>query len=449
MKIICNGRVFIANEAIASSRTISDAMSDTEIVDIPYVPDEYLDCLEMTVLPFNNIRVRLNMWKFLRTTTEDLTLASKDDTFVEKINNLGTMDLLENELKNILDNRKRLFEFYDFLNVDEEYLNTLAKEIAIIIDEMDLNVELSPELASVIAISYPSMMYNPRYRYICQFNNNRRDVFQNILMYTSAYRSQVKYFEEHINDYCRAGNMEMVKYGLAILPTSYLASKREQLVERSCSSSNLELVQYLTQGVNIKDLHGNFLSNSLSNNRQNIAKFLLENGVHPDKMSRVERYPIDLAAQHSSYGIIEMMLDFGSVLGHQAALCSACYREDTKILELLIKRGININLSKALCSVSGHGEPCAIQCLLDHGADINYNNGEALENSISSKNVLVFKVLIDNGINTNIISQNRLVNDVLKKDKLSVYRSITGTYRDGNQGNKCCQMIDYITSKQR
>lgn len=84
MKVRCCDKSFPADEIIRTSRTIKDAVSDTEMSESPNIPDEYLDCLEMKILPFPNVQVRLNIRNFFRVSGESLEASSNDDFFNKK-----------------------------------------------------------------------------------------------------------------------------------------------------------------------------------------------------------------------------------------------------------------------------------------------------------------------------------------------------------------------------
>lgn len=101
---------------------------------------------------------------------------------------------------------------------------------------------MSPELGSAIASVYPIIMSYDKYRYLCMFN---KESSQDTTKFISPYRKDVEFFIEEIHNFCYHGNLEMVKYGISLLPSPNTTPDINHWIELSCKSGNLELVIYL------------------------------------------------------------------------------------------------------------------------------------------------------------------------------------------------------------
>lgn len=455
--ISCGNKIYDADPIVSTSKTLLNAILDTGDDCIPTIPDCYDEALNIHIHPFIDVLTRLRSLSFL---TEEIYF------------DMSSAESLRAELTLILADRIKLLELYNFLDVDENHLNVLAKEIGIILDESNIIVDLIPDLEYIICKNYPS----------AKCSNDQ--VFKNAsISRLSKYLLEDKFFE-----CCLNGNLKVIKYMLYSLPDSFLKQKfinssskyGELKINRTfteaesksgyffekqrstwdcaflnaCASHNVDLVKFLLDKVKLKKIGKFGILTASFYKRWIIVKFLVENGVDPNHNNYMAWAPIIVACKEEECDMVKFLLDNNSVNYHQEALKYACLMNNQDIIELLIARGRNINISQALVDIAGDGNPNTIKYLTLKGADVDYKNGQSLIKTIKEPNVANFKALIKNGASTKINSEAELTNIILSGDKqrLRDYQWDKDDYAYLNKYNRMSiyiAMIEYIQKYQR
>jgi hypothetical protein len=286
MQIICNNETITVNEIIASSKTLQNMIADVGDINdqYPIIPSRYYTQIHMKIESFDTIQFKLNLYIFLKANQEFFVNNPEEKSFMT----CTKMQDLKIELLGNINNRILMLEFYDFLEVDEKNINELAKEIGILLEQSENDVEIIPELFSIIIEQYPSLAYHPRYTKICRESYKRifHRINDNKHKYASIYYVQHFFTVEDMQCFCLAGNYEYVKYlfdnGIS---SSNIQDNIHNYFASACNSQNLELIQFIFRKGAI--INNSILSKACAYCDIAIFKFLFDNfngEIHFEKL---------------------------------------------------------------------------------------------------------------------------------------------------------------------
>lgn len=134
-----------------------------------------------------------------------------------------------------LDSQIELLKLYDFLNVDSKYIQELSHSIGSNIESSDEDYKIEKYLLSTIINYYPSLYF--KYQGADLPVSFKIEIKNNKYKYTSPTYHQRNNLKFKLFDYCRFGNLEMVKFlNKENLQSCFLIA---------CEYGHLEIVQYL------------------------------------------------------------------------------------------------------------------------------------------------------------------------------------------------------------
>lgn len=482
MQIKCNEDIIEVDDIIASSVTLQNMMIDTEINEMPIIPSKYYDQLKTKIEPFETVEFRLKLIEFMKTNSE-LIKCDETKTFFGEINIKDlTLKLIDD-----LNLRITMLEFYYFLEVDHDVLNILAKQIGIILEQVDIDIEIIPELLSMIIKQYPSLCYHTKYRPKARQLHPKlaKEIIYNAPRYASSYYIRQSCLKYEIQQYCYGGNYEHVKYLFE------LGGKFDinLCFWNACHSGNLKLVQFiLSLGAKIT----NYLIICCPINNIEILKFLIDNFSGKIYFDRL----LEKSCQINNVELVKYLVSKGADLYSTSALLHcACYGDNTKldmikylienkydinqqpkgydniviicknnveIVHYLYRHGLNIHIDDdlplRLACEKGYSKLC--EYLISTGSNVHANNDECLINciyGINNRDVAIFRLLVENGVDINrkwaesfiisLINSKKLngnpdiVYYILEKDMYSCFNWVRETWRH--------QPHDFIIKRQQ
>jgi ankyrin repeat protein len=443
MQVTCNNQIITVDEIIASSKTLQNMIADVDNQsgEYPVIPSRYYEHLHTKLKPFNTIQLDLNLYNFLKTNQELIVNVSSFETSLvsTKLHNLKS-ELFENLESEILCNITamiQVLELYDFLDVDENFINELAKEIGRLLEQINMEIEIIPQLLSIIIKQFPSLGYHPKY---INFFGQPRDklfVLSDILRYkdVSFYqiRNGLNITEEKIIKCCRTGNYEYIKYlsdnGLKLNTWDKRISLFLML---ACASGNLELVRFILSEGAIIDINfllclcrcdnieaiqiifDNFcgeipfvklLETACSENNLKMLKYLISKGadIHSSSELLVNSAKKSLE-KYSSIDIIIFLIENNYDINSSIdiLLIKACKKNNFKLLDYLISKGIKINqplIIKILKCACKENNFILAKYLISKKVDMTKKTIIILLNAACEENNLqLVKHLIHNGI---------------------------------------------------
>jgi hypothetical protein len=196
MKLLCKSDIIVANDIIQSSKTISNMMEDLLNTDDPIlIPEEYHAVLTTDLQSKECILILLQLLNALKDQHSDENIAK-------------TREGIESKARELINERISLLTLYNFLHVDEEHINTLAKDIGIMLEQFDEYVEILYDILILIVNNFPSLSLDKRYQHVGISN----DVMNNPRRYESAYYRRK--YNSHVDnsEYINAGNPYVLEY---------------------------------------------------------------------------------------------------------------------------------------------------------------------------------------------------------------------------------------------
>lgn len=218
----------------------------------------------------------------------------------------------------------------------------------------------------------------------------------------------------------REGNTQIVKLLLeqheAVEVVNQFTATSSTPLIISVTNNDVEMVKLLCgYGANINSVDGNgfsALSQAVSNNNLEVARFLLEKGVGNISLSTaVSRGNIEMIELLLSYGA-----DINSLSNNGITILSQAIRDNnTEVAKYLLDKGANVNYAArstgntALLVGVDNSNIKMVELLLDRGADIEQANlfGETpLVSAIIKCDTGMVKLLLDNNANVNYETRN-------------------------------------------
>jgi ankyrin repeat protein len=490
MRVVCNNKIIIVNETIASSTTLKNMINIDDDTQIPIIPDKYYEQLHTEFESFDNIEFKLKLYNFLK----DSNCQRKSDFICINFEDLKI------KISEDIRERVSMLEFYDFLDTDKKFINKLAKEIGIMLEQTENYIEIIPELFSIIIEQHPSICYHPKYKDVCSLLMPKlvKKVMNKENKYASSYyiiRSRLEY---EAKDYCRGGNYEHIKY---LVDNGYnFDDKTNYNIDSyfldACASGNLNLVSFIFGlGARISNHtfrktceHGkltvlDFLFDNFSDkilfvelleiaclkNNLDLVKYLVSKGadIHSSKKLLAKTCSIyPNKNQHRRMDIVKFLVENKYDINGPFVHTINFLDDDTEILEYLYQNGLCIHINDDLlfrrAVKNNHVKICAF--LLSKGANVHARGENALALSIvyNYENIDMFKLLVENGADinhrydaycscdNNFICDTTIVNNVLNRDLFSCYSWIRHIMKNCdnesiNKRKKCfSDLIDFL-----
>lgn len=387
MYLLCRGVVFVVVDDIKSSKTLANFSHALQENEIPSIPEEYYETLQTLIPPFDNIKVYIEMYKFRR------NIASFNSNIII---NIPTREVLHKQILDDLNNRIKLFELYDFLDVDDKYINNLVKEIGFTADEMDYLIEFSSPLLYSLTINYPSLFGSSYYTTLLRkvkfpdlgrfFHQN--DSFcsisryiKNLLMLNFRNRSPI------------VSSLDNMIPIMSILPETFLTDNQaSNLIYGAviaCKSGNIDFLKFYEEyGLNIKENEGVLLG---ACNDFDMLQFLVKKSCdlniiphhnHP-MLSSYTCYKHPIFTFRNNHTHFKWIIDQGCEVLHHRVLITLLMENNSLCAEELLQRGKNINTKRLIYDIINNLTPRFVskykskraeilELVLAHGADINF-----------------------------------------------------------------------------
>jgi hypothetical protein len=397
----------------------------------PVIPSKYYKHLHMKLDSFDTIKFKLSLYNFLKTEQELIVN-------VTDITNMISIKLkdLESDLLEKVNDRIQMLEFYDFLDVDEKSINQLAMENGILLEQIENNIEIIPEIFSIIIEQYPSLGYHPKYNSICKRSYKRifDQINENKHKYASSYHIRYFFTKHDMGKYCLGGNYEHVKY----LFDNRIGLNDSQddmnyYFMNACKSENLKLIQFIfSKGVTIND---ELLLIACSYDNIAVFEFLFDNFNGEISFILFE------ICRKNNLRLLKFLISRGVDINQSSDIVKSC-KDNVEIVDYLYQNGLDIHIDNdfPLRSAVYHGHVNMCRFLLSKGANVNANKEEPLIWSIirNTSDTEIFKLLIGNGADINFrlvdtktsttertmycISDLSIVNHVLNKNIIGCHQ---------------------------
>ena len=146
------------------------------------------------------------------------------------------------------------------------------------------------------------------------------------------------------------------------------------------------------------DLH--YFLDLISYRRLSEIKNILENyeiGDYDISIGVIE------AARGGSLDILQLIMEYGYNIQHDAALNAAVLNEEYDTVNFLLKNGSNVNARSAdgpgypLITASKNGDLNMVMLLLNNGADVNVRNDYPLKYAIINNHPNIVRLLLESG----------------------------------------------------
>ncbi len=437
MKVICNKEIIEVNNVIATSLTLQNMINDLEINDLPIVPDEYYDQLKIELEPFENIEFRLKLLEFMKVTTELIYCDEAKKFFGQANKSDLTAKLIDDFHK-----RYAMLVFYDFLEVNSDAMNVLAKQSGIILEQLDseIKIEIIPQILSMIILQHPSLCYEAS-TYYGIARELQPELIKKIYSYKAKYASsfcirRTPNLSNNIKNYCYEGNYEHVKY-LFDLGTKF--ENINGCFDYACQSGNIKLVNF------IFELGGTITEKNIDEashlQHSDVVKFLVENFKDENSLAKISTKILYDSCCKCNIELFHYSISKGADIHyHEDLLCMDSDADPDarfKIAKYLVENKYNINKNLI--------EYCIMDCIVDYdmklidylyvnGLDVHFKDDLLLRLACKKGRYDLCEYLINKGANVHAKDEECLMNCICSTDNnnISVFKLIVDSGADIN-----------------
>lgn len=239
MKVICNNEIIELEGALSTSLKIKNCTDETFVL-----PEKYLKYTKINLVPFSRVLLRIELARFLTSTGELIDENLESDDISKTLSEIADVDDIYDEIFSILNDRMKMFKFYEYLKVDNKELIKLSREIGQIIDDCACEVHISDTLGFYISKYYPNLLRNQIY-YSDSLKKFSQDRPKKVETSASIYHLEDIFLRSKLIECSKSGNLNAVSALLRRLgPQNYQKNFYDAFIH-SCTSENTDLLEFL------------------------------------------------------------------------------------------------------------------------------------------------------------------------------------------------------------